>query len=158
VVGYLVPGNRRGVHGTEASAEQGKGLRGIGEGVGDDGIKAAEQSVVEQCWVFGHRDDKAFRLGLIEERQEHVENASCLPMSCHVSCRASIASSPSNRYTVRVRAITSKMTRSFTAVSPAYLLVSASSRIVTRGSDSSAARADAVIDFPVPGGPVSSSR
>jgi hypothetical protein len=64
----------------------------------------------------------------------------------------------SNRCTARGRAIASKRIRSFVGVSPVYLLISASIRIVTSGSDSSAARAAAVIDLPVPAGPVSSSR
>ena len=43
--------------------------------MGDDGVKSAWQCVVERSWVIGHRDDEAFRLGAIEEREKHVENA-----------------------------------------------------------------------------------
>ena len=67
VAGYLIPGNRRDVNAAEASAEQVKGLRGIGQGKGDGGVKAAEQCVVEHGSVVGHRDDEALRLGVIED-------------------------------------------------------------------------------------------
>ena len=48
---------------------------------------------------------------------------------------APIASNSSNRYTARVRTVASKITRSFSDVSPMYLLISASSRIVNSGRD-----------------------
>jgi hypothetical protein len=51
------------------------GLRRIGQVIGDDGVKAARQRIVEQGSVVGHRDDEAFRLGAIEEREKRVKDA-----------------------------------------------------------------------------------
>jgi len=75
VIGYLVPRDRRRIDGAQAVAEQVNSLRGIGQCERDGDVKAAEQCVVEQGSVIGHRDEEAFRLGVIEEREKHVEDA-----------------------------------------------------------------------------------
>lgn len=71
VAGYLFLGNRGRIDGREAPAEQVEGLRGIGEGKGDGGVKAAERCVVKHGSVVSHRDDEAVRLGVIEDSIRH---------------------------------------------------------------------------------------
>jgi hypothetical protein len=62
---FTAPRRRRST--SRACAESGRAW--------DDGVKAAEECVVEQRLVIGHRDDQAFRLGVIEEREKRVEDA-----------------------------------------------------------------------------------
>jgi phosphatidylserine decarboxylase len=72
VVGYLAPGDRSRIHPAEAPTEQVKSLPGTRQSITDDGVKTAEQRVVEQRRVIGHHDDKAFPLSVTPGFRSYV--------------------------------------------------------------------------------------